>query len=36
MRELGLIILPLWFHSNVGAESIDIKAGYSLAQELLQ
>ena len=36
MRKYGLIILSLWFHVNVGAQSIDVEAGYALAQELLQ
>ena len=36
MRKFGLIILSLWLHVNVGAQSIDVEAGYALAQELLQ
>ena len=36
MRKFGLIILSLWLHVNVGAQNIDVEAGYALAQELLQ
>ena len=36
MRKFGLIILSLWLHVNVNAQSIDVEAGYTLAQELLQ
>ena len=36
MRKFGLIILSLWLHVNVNAQSIDVEAGYALAQELLQ
>jgi hypothetical protein len=36
MRKFGLIILSLWLHVNVNAQSIDVEVGYALAQELLQ
>jgi len=36
MRKFGLIVLSVWLHMNVNAQSIDIEAGYPLAQELLQ
>ena len=36
MRKFGLIILSLWLHLNLGAQSIDVEVGYALAQELLQ
>ena len=36
MRKFGLIILSLWLHVSAGGQSIDVEAGYALAQELLQ
>lgn len=36
MRKFGLIILSLWLHVYADGQSIDVEAGYALAQEMLQ